>query len=68
MTEPNATSTKFLLYGTQETKLLSQGVMYHLNFETLGQPLCKDKPSTMNQGSWCFFPKFFRCLQPFSDL
>lgn len=37
VTEPNATSTKFLLYGTRG----DTGVMYHLNFETLGQPLCK---------------------------
>eukprot|EP00933_Yihiella_yeosuensis_P031871 TRINITY_DN2547_c2_g1_i1.p1 TRINITY_DN2547_c2_g1~~TRINITY_DN2547_c2_g1_i1.p1 ORF type:complete len:875 (-),score=186.23 TRINITY_DN2547_c2_g1_i1:492-3116(-) len=37
VTEPNATSTKFLLYGTRG----DTGVMYHLDFETLGQPLCK---------------------------
>jgi len=37
VTEPNATSTKFLLYGTRA----DTGVMYHLNFEALGQPLCK---------------------------
>lgn len=37
VTEPNATSTKFLLYGTRG----DTGVMYHLDFESLGQPLCK---------------------------
>jgi len=37
VTEPNATSTKFLLYGTRA----ESGVMYHLDFEALGQPLCK---------------------------
>jgi hypothetical protein len=37
VTEPNATSTKFLLYGTRG----DAGVLYHLNFEALGQPLCK---------------------------
>ncbi|CAE8733445.1 unnamed protein product, partial [Polarella glacialis] len=37
VTEPNATSTKFLLYGTRG----DTGVMYHLDFETLSQPLCK---------------------------
>eukprot|EP00931_Biecheleriopsis_adriatica_P073112 TRINITY_DN47467_c0_g1_i1.p1 TRINITY_DN47467_c0_g1~~TRINITY_DN47467_c0_g1_i1.p1 ORF type:complete len:878 (+),score=188.59 TRINITY_DN47467_c0_g1_i1:85-2718(+) len=37
VTEPNATSTKFLLYGTRG----DTGVMYHLDFETLGQPQCK---------------------------
>lgn len=37
VTEPNATSTKFLLYGTRG----DTGVMYHLDFESLGQALCK---------------------------
>lgn len=37
VTEPNATSTKFLLYGTRG----DAGIMYHLDFEALGQPLCK---------------------------
>jgi hypothetical protein len=37
VTEPNATSTKFLLYGTRG----DSGVLYHLDFEALGQPLCK---------------------------
>mmetsp|Transcript_58242 Transcript_58242/g.176090 ORF Transcript_58242/g.176090 Transcript_58242/m.176090 type:complete len:868 (+) Transcript_58242:55-2658(+) len=37
VTEPNATSTKFLLYGTRN----EAGVMYHMDFEALGQPLCK---------------------------
>lgn len=37
VTEPNATSTKFLIYGTRG----EAGVMYHLDFEALGQPLCK---------------------------
>lgn len=37
VTEPNATSTKFLLYGTRA----DTGVLYHLDFEALGQPLCK---------------------------
>mmetsp|Transcript_5993 Transcript_5993/g.13214 ORF Transcript_5993/g.13214 Transcript_5993/m.13214 type:complete len:851 (-) Transcript_5993:201-2753(-) len=37
VTEPNATSTKFLLYGTRG----DSGVVYHLDFEALGQPLCK---------------------------
>jgi len=37
VTEPNATSTKFLLYGTRG----DTGVMYHLDFETLQQPTCK---------------------------
>lgn len=37
VTEPNATSTKFLLYGTRG----DAGVMYHMDFEALGQPLCK---------------------------
>uniref|UniRef100_A0A7S0AB98 VPS10 domain-containing protein n=1 Tax=Pyrodinium bahamense TaxID=73915 RepID=A0A7S0AB98_9DINO len=37
VTEPNATSTKFLLYGTRG----DAGVMYHLDFEALGQPPCK---------------------------
>jgi hypothetical protein len=35
--EPNATSTKFLLYGTRG----DSGVVYHLDFDALGQPLCK---------------------------
>jgi len=35
--EPNATSTKFLLYGTRG----GSGVLYHLDFDVLGQPLCK---------------------------
>lgn len=37
VTEPNATSTKFLLYGTRG----DAGVVYHLDFDALGQPLCK---------------------------
>lgn len=37
LTEPNATSTEFLLYGTRG----DTGVMYHLDFGALGQPLCK---------------------------
>mmetsp|Transcript_24086 Transcript_24086/g.75500 ORF Transcript_24086/g.75500 Transcript_24086/m.75500 type:complete len:904 (+) Transcript_24086:63-2774(+) len=37
VTEPNATSTKFLLYGTRG----DSGVVYHLNFDHLGQPVCK---------------------------
>eukprot|EP00419_Tripos_fusus_P088245 CAMPEP_0172861924 /NCGR_PEP_ID=MMETSP1075-20121228/72937_1 /TAXON_ID=2916 /ORGANISM="Ceratium fusus, Strain PA161109" /LENGTH=856 /DNA_ID=CAMNT_0013710117 /DNA_START=111 /DNA_END=2681 /DNA_ORIENTATION=- len=37
VTEPNATSTRFLVYGTRG----DAGVLYHLNFEALGQPLCK---------------------------
>mmetsp|Transcript_17253 Transcript_17253/g.60261 ORF Transcript_17253/g.60261 Transcript_17253/m.60261 type:complete len:875 (-) Transcript_17253:107-2731(-) len=37
VTEPSATSTKFLLYGTRG----DTGVMYHLDFEALGQSLCK---------------------------
>lgn len=37
VTEPNATSTKFLLYGTRG----DSGVVYHLDFDALGQPLCK---------------------------
>lgn len=36
VTEPNATSTKFLLYGTRG----QTGVVYHLDFGALGQPLC----------------------------
>jgi len=36
VTEPNATSAKFLLYGTRG----EAGVLYHLDFEQLGQPLC----------------------------
>jgi len=37
VTEPNATSTKFLLYGTRG----DSGVLYYLDFDALGQPLCK---------------------------
>jgi hypothetical protein len=37
VTEPNSTSTKFLLYGTRG----DSGVVYHLDFDALGQPLCK---------------------------
>jgi len=37
VTEPNSTSTKFLLYGTRG----DSGVIYHLDFDALGQPLCK---------------------------
>mmetsp|Transcript_125093 Transcript_125093/g.348087 ORF Transcript_125093/g.348087 Transcript_125093/m.348087 type:complete len:871 (+) Transcript_125093:72-2684(+) len=37
VTEPNSTATKFLLYGTRG----DVGVLYHLNFDALGQPLCK---------------------------
>jgi len=37
VTEPNATTTTFLLYGTRQ----DTGVLYHLNFEPLGQPACK---------------------------
>lgn len=37
VTEPNATSTKFLMYGTRG----DSGVVYHLDFDALGQPLCK---------------------------
>merc|ERR1719421_1054691 len=37
VTEPNATSTKFLLYGTRG----DAGVIYHMDSEALGQPLCK---------------------------
>eukprot|EP00413_Alexandrium_margalefii_P040988 CAMPEP_0204600826 /NCGR_PEP_ID=MMETSP0661-20131031/55668_1 /ASSEMBLY_ACC=CAM_ASM_000606 /TAXON_ID=109239 /ORGANISM="Alexandrium margalefi, Strain AMGDE01CS-322" /LENGTH=835 /DNA_ID=CAMNT_0051611661 /DNA_START=41 /DNA_END=2545 /DNA_ORIENTATION=- len=37
VTEPNATSTKFLLYGTRG----DVGVLYYLDFEALGQPTCK---------------------------
>mmetsp|Transcript_124552 Transcript_124552/g.248482 ORF Transcript_124552/g.248482 Transcript_124552/m.248482 type:complete len:879 (+) Transcript_124552:80-2716(+) len=37
VTEPNATSTKFVMYGTRG----ESGVLYHLDFEALGQPLCK---------------------------
>lgn len=35
--EPNATTTSFLVYGTRGTA----GVLYHLDFQPLGQPLCK---------------------------
>jgi len=37
ITEPNYTSTEFLLYGTRG----DSGVVYHMNFEALGQPICK---------------------------
>merc|ERR1719316_2412910 len=37
VTEPNSTCTKFLLYGTRG----DSGVVYHLDFDALGQPLCK---------------------------
>lgn len=37
VTEPNATSTKFLLYGTRG----DSGVLYHMDFDALGQPPCK---------------------------
>lgn len=37
VTEPNATSTKFLLYGTRS----DAGVIYHLDFDALEQTLCK---------------------------
>jgi len=37
VTEPNATSTKFLVYGTRG----EAGVLYFLDFEALGQPICK---------------------------
>jgi len=37
VTEPNSTSTKFLLYGTRG----ESGVVYHLDFDALQQPLCK---------------------------
>lgn len=37
ITGPNATSARFLLYGTRG----DAGVMYQLDFEILGQPLCK---------------------------
>jgi len=37
VTEPNSTSTKFLLYGTRG----DSGVVYHMDFDALGQPLCK---------------------------
>jgi len=37
VTEPNATSTQFLLYGTRG----DTGVLYHLDFDALGQPACK---------------------------
>lgn len=35
--EPNSTGVEFLLYGTRGTA----GVLYHLDFATLGQPPCK---------------------------
>lgn len=35
--EPNSSSVEFLLYGTRGTA----GVLYHMDFEALGQPLCK---------------------------
>jgi len=37
VTEPNETSTKFLLYGTRG----DTGVLYHMDFGALEQPLCK---------------------------
>lgn len=37
VTEPNSTSTKFLLYGSRD----NSGVLYHLNFDALGQPACR---------------------------
>merc|ERR1719218_540515 len=37
VTEPNSTSTKFLLYGTRG----DAGVIFHLDFDALEQPLCK---------------------------
>ena len=38
--EPNSSSIEFLLYGTRGTA----GIIYHMDFDGLGQPLCK--------GSW----------------
>lgn len=35
--EPNSSSVEFLLYGSRE----GEGVIYHLDFSTLGQPACK---------------------------
>lgn len=35
--EPNASSVEFLVYGTRN----DIGVLYHLDFNALGQPLCK---------------------------
>ncbi|KAF4668158.1 Sorl1p [Perkinsus chesapeaki] len=40
VTEPTSTSTKFLMYGTRS----DAGVLYHIDFDTLGQPQC--------QGAW----------------
>lgn len=37
VTEPNSTSTKFLLYGTRG----DSGVIFHMDFDALEQPLCK---------------------------
>ena len=37
ITEPNAVSTKFVLYGTRA----EAGVLYHLDFSSLQQPPCK---------------------------
>lgn len=37
LTEPNSTASKFLLHGRRG----NNGVIYHLDFEQLGQPLCK---------------------------
>eukprot|EP00927_Polykrikos_kofoidii_P066198 TRINITY_DN61841_c0_g1_i1.p1 TRINITY_DN61841_c0_g1~~TRINITY_DN61841_c0_g1_i1.p1 ORF type:complete len:870 (-),score=172.66 TRINITY_DN61841_c0_g1_i1:108-2717(-) len=36
VTEPNSTSTKFLMYGSRG----DAGVIHHLDFDALGQPLC----------------------------
>eukprot|EP01069_Polyplicarium_translucidae_P004368 Polyplicarium_translucidae@DN2565_c0_g1_i1.p1 len=35
--EPNSSSIEFLLYGMRN----DAGILYHLDFETLGQPLCR---------------------------
>ncbi|EER13739.1 membrane glycoprotein yil173w precursor, putative [Perkinsus marinus ATCC 50983] len=40
VTEPTSTSTKFLMHGTRS----DAGVLYHIDFDTLGQPPC--------QGAW----------------
>ncbi|KAF4691011.1 Sorl1p [Perkinsus olseni] len=40
VTEPTSTSTKFLMHGTRS----DAGVLYHIDFDTLGQPQC--------QGAW----------------
>lgn len=37
VTEPNATSTNFILHGTRG----SAGVIYHLDFATLGHAACR---------------------------